>query len=367
MTAPKVLTMIRGIDPWILIPTVLLLTTSVVVLFSIDHATGSGDRAVKQLIFIGLGLACYLGVASIRIQLLEALGPGVYIAALVLLVSVLVFGQTINGTTGWFVLGPISFQPVELVKICFVWTIAWYMSRVGGETFGWKPLLLSLGLLVGLVGLVLLQPDFGSAMMLVAVWLGVVAVIHRTRWHLIVVGVVMVSLAVTSWFFLDTYQQNRILTFIQPELDPLRSGYNVQQSMIATGSGGWIGRGLGLGPQSQLHFLPEQSTDFIFSVIAEELGFLGAGGLLLMYAVLLWRIHQVSQLTSASFGSILSHGVLIYFLGQVFINVGMNMGLAPVTGLPLPLVSAGGSSIVASCIGLGLVQAAAKQQRVNRT
>lgn len=367
MARAKALTLIRGIDPWILIPTLLLLTTSVVVLFSIDHATGSGDRAVKQLIFIALGIICYLGVAAVRVQLLEALGPAVYIMGLVLLVGVLLFGQTINGTTGWFVLGPISFQPVELVKICFVWTLAWYMSRVGGETFGWKPLLLSLLLLAGLVGLVLLQPDFGSAMMLVAVWLGVLVVVHRTRWHLLVVAVFMVSLSVTGWFFLDTYQQNRILTFVQPERDPLRTGYNVKQSMIATGSGGWLGRGLGLGPQSQLHFLPEQSTDFIFSVIAEELGFFGAGGLLLMYGVLLWRVHQVSQLTSGSFGSILSHGVLIYFLGQVFINVGMNMGLAPVTGLPLPLVSAGGSSIVASCIGLGLVQAAAKHQRDNRS
>lgn len=367
MAFPKPMTLIRGIDPWILIPSLFLLTTSVVVLFSIDHAGDGGERAVKQLLFIAIGLVGYVIISSLRIQLVEAFGPAAYVLGLLLLGAVLLFGQTINGTTGWFVVGSFSFQPVELVKICFIWSLAWYIARVGGQTFGWKPLLLSLALLLGLMGLVLLQPDFGSAMMLLAIWLGVLVVVHRVRWHLVVVGLVLTSLAVIGWFFLDTFQQNRLLTFIQPERDPLRSGYNVQQSMIATGSGGWIGRGLGLGPQSQLHFLPEQSTDFIFSVIAEELGFLGAGGLLLMYAVLLWRVHQVSQRTSGSFGSILSHGVLIYFLGQVFINVGMNMGLAPITGLPLPLVSAGGSSIVASCIGLGLVQVAAKHQREHRT
>lgn len=366
MAFPTPLTFIRRIDPWILIPSLLLLSTSVVILFSIDHA-GGGDRAVKQLLFIVIGLIAYALISSLRIQLLEAFGPAAYVLGLLLLGAVLLFGQTINGTTGWFVVGSFSFQPVELVKICFVWTLAWYMARIGGQSFGWKPLLLSLALLLGVMGLVLLQPDFGSAMMLLAVWLGVLVVVHRVRWHLLVVGVVLILMAVVGWFFLGTYQQNRLLTFIQPERDPLRSGYNVQQSMIATGSGGWLGRGLGLGPQSQLHFLPEQSTDFIFSVIAEELGFLGAGGLLLIYAVLLWRVHQVSQSTSGSFGTILSHGVLIYFLGQVFINVGMNMGLAPVTGLPLPLVSAGGSSIVASCIGLGLVQVAAQHQREHRT
>lgn len=367
MSFNRALLVVRGIDPWIVIPTLLLFTTSIVVLFSIDHSTGGGDRATKQLIFAGLGVVLYIGLSFIRTSTFEAFGPWVFVLALVLLLGVLLFGQTINGTTGWFVLGPVSFQPVELVKICFIWTLSWYMSRLGGQTFGWKPLILSFALLGGLVGLVLLQPDFGSSMMLVGIWLGIILLVHRTKWHLGVVALGIVASVVIGWFLLADYQQNRLLTFINPELDPLGSGYNVQQSIIATGSGGWFGRGLGLGPQSQLHFLPEQSTDFIFSVIGEELGFLGAGTILVLYLILLWRLNLVSRLASGSFGSLMAHGVMIYFLGQIFINVGMNMGLAPVTGLPLPLVSAGGSSILASCIGLGLVQSAAKTARPRQT
>ncbi|MEK7539918.1 MAG: FtsW/RodA/SpoVE family cell cycle protein [Patescibacteria group bacterium] len=359
--------MLQGIDPWIVIPTLLLFTTSIVVLFSIDHATGGGDRAAKQVIFAAIGLALFAGLSFIRTATFEAFGPWVFVLAVLLLLAVLLFGQTINGTTGWFVLGPISFQPVELVKICFIWTLSWYLSRLDGQTFSWKPILLSFALLVGLVGLVLLQPDFGSSMMLVAIWLGMIVLVHRTKWHLGIVALGIVVTVVVGWFLLADYQQNRLLTFMNPDLDPLGSGYNVQQSIIATGSGGWFGRGLGLGPQSQLHFLPEQSTDFIFSVIGEELGFLGGGTVLVVYLVLLWRLNLVSRLASGSFGSLMAHGVLIYFLGQVCINVGMNLGLAPVTGLPLPLVSAGGSSIIASCIGLGLVQSAAKTARPRQT
>lgn len=367
MSLNQALLKIRGIDPWIVIPTLLLFTTSVVVLFSIDQATGGGDRATKQLIFAGVGLALFFGLSLVRASTFEAFGPWVFVLAVVLLLAVLFFGKTINGTTGWFVFGPLSFQPVELVKICFIWTLSWYLSKIGGQTFGWKPLLISFALLLGLMALVLLQPDFGSSMMLVGIWLGTILLVHRTKWHLGVVALGFIFTLVIGWFLLADYQQNRLLTFVNPDLDPLGSGYNVQQSIIATGSGGWFGRGLGLGPQSQLHFLPEQSTDFIFSVIGEELGFLGAGSLLLVYLVLLWRLHVVSRLAMSSFGSLMTHGVLIYFLGQVCINVGMNMGLAPVTGLPLPLVSAGGSSILASCIGLGLVQSAAKNVRSRQT
>lgn len=363
MGLDQVFQKIRGIDPWVVIPTLLLFTTSIVVLFSIDHASGGGDRALKQLIFASVGLLLYLGFSLIRPVTFEAFGPWVFVFSLMLLLSVLLFGQTINGTTGWFVVGPISFQPVELVKIFFIWTLSWYLSKLGGQTFSWKPILLSFALLVGLMGLVLLQPDFGSSMMLVGIWLGMIILVHRTKWHLGVVALGFISSVIIGWFLLADYQQDRLLTFINPDLDPLVSGYNVRQSIIATGSGGWFGRGLGLGPQSQLHFLPEQSTDFIFSVIGEELGFLGAGTLLIVYVVLLWRINLISRVASSSFGSLMAHGVLIYFLGQIFINVGMNIGLAPVTGLPLPLVSAGGSSILASCIGLGLAQSAAKSAR----
>lgn len=357
---------VRWADPWMIIPMVLLFTTSFVVLFSIDQASG-GDRASKQLIFIVIGLLAFFGLSLIRIQTFEAFGPWVYVASIMLLVGVLLFGKTINSTTGWFVVGPFSFQPVEVVKIFFIWTMAWYFSRLGGQTLSWKPIVLSLAALSAVLGLVFLQPDFGSGMMLVFIWIGMLVMVHRKKWHIALVLLGLVLAFVVSWFFLDSYQQNRLVTFIYPERDPLRSGYNVQQSIIATGSGQWLGRGLGLGPQSQLSFLPEQSTDFIFSVIAEELGFLGAGGVLLLFGVLLMRVHRISLESKNNFGMLVAYGVLLYFVGQIFINVGMNMGLAPVTGLPLPLISAGGSSILASCIALGLVQSIAKSRRPGTT
>lgn len=347
-------------DPWIMIPSLILLATSAVVLFSIDHAEGGGDRAAKQLIFAAGSLVLCAIVANVRSIAFEAYGPWAYCAGVILLIAVLVFGTTINGTTGWFVIGPVTFQPVELVKIFFVWGLSWLFGRYGGQTKEWKPIVLSGGMLAVLVGLVCLQPDFGSAMVFVLIWLGMLLVVHRTWWHLGVVAIGLALSAVVVWFLLADYQQDRILAFVDPGRDPLRSGYNVQQSIIATGSGGLFGRGLGLGPQSQLHFLPEQSTDFIFSVIAEELGLLGAGTVIVLFAIILWRLNTASSYAKGAYASLLAHGILIYFLGQISINIGMNMGIAPVTGLPLPLVSAGGSSLLASLLGLGLVQSVAQ-------
>ena len=172
------------------------------------------------------------------------------------------------------------------------------------------------------------------------------------------------SLAVVfSLFFLKDYQRDRILTFVSPGRDPLGAGYNVRQSIVAIGAGGFLGRGLSLGSQSQLNFLPEQETDFIFAVIAEELGFIGAGAVLLLFLSLLWRIWKIGQRVGDNFASLLVAGMIFYLLSQTFVNIGMNLGIAPVAGIPLPLISYGGSSLVASFLAVGLVESLVIRQR----
>ncbi|HLC64269.1 MAG TPA: FtsW/RodA/SpoVE family cell cycle protein, partial [Patescibacteria group bacterium] len=207
-----------------------------------------------------------------------------------------------------------------------------------------------------LIVLVMLQPDLGSAMILFFIWLVMVLLLPIRKKTVFIIFLIIVVLAAGAWFFLfKDYQKDRLLTFIQPQLDPLGAGYNVRQSVVAVGSGQLVGRGLALGSQSQLNFLPEQETDFIFAVIAEELGFVGASLLLILFFSLLVRLYRIAQQTRDDFGNMLALGVITYLTVQTFINMGMNMGIAPVTGVPLPLVSYGGSSLLSVLIALGIV------------
>ena len=200
------------------------------------------------------------------------------------------------------------------------------------------------------------QPDLGSAMILFLTWLAMVLLLPVPKKTILAIFLIILVLAAGAWLFvLQDYQKDRLLTFVQPQRDPLGSGYNVRQSVVAVGSGQVLGRGLALGSQSQLNFLPEQETDFIFAVIAEELGFVGAGLLLLLFASLFLRLYKIARETRDDFGNFLCLGIITYLTIQTFINIGMNLGIAPVTGIPLPLVSYGGSSLVSILIALGIV------------
>lgn len=354
----------RSLD-WSLLGAVgILILVSAVMLFSLNQLAGGGGsgRFEKQLGFIVVGIIL-LGVASqfnYR-KFLQYAYLG-YLGWFIILLLLLFFGTTIRGTTGWFQFAGISLQPVEFAKLAFILAAARFLADRSFEMEQWKTVLRYGGLLLGYVGLVLLQPDLGSVIVLLgtATVMGLITTIRPSQ--LLLLATIALTLGTLSWFFyLGDYQKNRLLTFIDPQRDPLSSGYNVTQSVISVGSGQWFGRGLGLGPQSQLQFLPERETDFIFAVIAEELGFVGAGAVIALFAFIIWRLWRSSRHLTDDSARYLVVGYCSLLFGQVLINIGMNLGIMPVTGIPLPFISAGGSSLLAMMLGLGIVLNATAQ------
>lgn len=317
----------------------------------------------KQLIALGIGLVLFVAASNVNYQLYRAYSRLFYAFSVLLLVAVLLFGQTLNGTTGWFILAGFSFQPVELMKFALALELARYFSDNARERFGWRELIQSGLRLVLPVGLILWQPDLGGAVILVGVWI-VMIFFAGIRWQQIAVMVVSVALLVGGILAsgqLRDYQLERIRTFINPASDPLATGYNVAQAKIAIGAGGLIGRGLGAGSQSQLRFLPESQTDFIFAVIAEELGFVGVAVVLGAFVLLFVRILSNVRVTRDAFAAYLLIGIFAVYCVQTFIHVGVNLAIMPATGVTLPFVSYGGSSLIMMLAMLGVAESVASR------
>jgi len=310
----------------------------------------------RQVVLVLLGLLVFFLISQINYKVWSDYYKIVFVIIAFLLLVVLTIGVNIRGTTGWFSFFGQTFQPVELAKIALVVFLAKFFSARGLRSGVLKNIFIS-GLVTGfLILLVLLQPDFGSAMILFATWLAMVLMLPVRKKTVFSIFLIIIMLAAAAWiFFLQDYQRERLLTFVQPQRDPLGSGYNVRQSIVAIGSGRLYGRGLSLGSQSQLNFLPEQETDFIFAVIAEELGFVGAGVVLALFLSLFIRLYKIARETGDNFAHFFVIGVITYLTIQTFVNIGMNMGIAPVAGIPLPLVSYGGSSLLSVLITLGIV------------
>lgn len=348
------------------VPVGLLVLIGLAAIFSvaINHPDRTLITFYRQLLYLGLGLAAMVVAALVDYRALRSYSLIIYGAGVLLLLAVIVFGITVRGTTGWLPVGfGLALQPVEFVKICFVVFLARYFSDHVRELYRWRPIILSAAALLLLVGLVLRQPDLGSALVFIGIWVGMLILLNVRRSMLLTILAIGVLTAIVGWsVFLKPYQKNRIMTFLNPERDPLAEGYNIRQSIVAVGSGGLFGQGLGLGPQSQLNFLPEAQTDFIFAVIAEELGFLGAAGVLLTYGVLFLMLVGQARRARDDFSVFLILGFGLLFFIQMFVNIGMNLGLVPVVGLPVPFISAGGSSLIASLICIGIVQSVYRHQ-----
>jgi len=287
----------------------------------------------------------------------------------VLLVLVLFFGQNIRGTTGWFRVAGFSFQPAEYAKFALIILLGWWIQKQG-RSFHTVSFLVSTAFATGfLVLLVLMQPDFGSAMVLVGIWysmLVVVGVKKRFTVGIVVLGLVAM---VFAWFFLLVpYQKERIYSFVQPDRDPLGSGYNVRQSLIAIGSGKLFGGGIGFGSQSQLHFLPEAQTDFIMSVVGEELGFVGFFLVLSLWYMLIWRLISIAAKGDDDFSSYTIIAIACLYGIQILVNVGGATGMLPVTGVTSPFLSYGGSSLLINFALLGVVMSISRSQtlRINK-
>jgi rod shape determining protein RodA len=287
-----------------------------------------------------------------------------YLINLGLLVLVLLVGQSTLGARRWIDLKLFPLQPSELAKFLLIVALARFLAA-NQEQIGHFVYLVGSLLLVGIpILLIFREPDLGTAVILAVVWLGMVVVAGARLRHITIVGLVGLLSSPLVWFFLlSAYQKRRLFTFLNPQADPLGDGYNVIQSLISVGAGGWFGRGLGSGTQSQLHFLRIQHTDFIFSVLAEELGFVGALFLFSLFIVVLMRGVRIATSASDSFGQLLASGAVVLLLFQVWLNVGMNIGLLPVTGVPLPFISAGGSSLLSMLMIQGLLESVAVHRR----
>lgn len=354
----KIGNVIRRFDWWFLGGVAVLIALGLLVQYSLgaNQDIPTLDRFGKQVTFVVIGVIAFFMLSVIDHRLLT-LHPFIHAStALALLVAVLLFGQSLQGTTGWFILGGFSVQPVEFVKMLLLLFIASYVHADISLMRLWKTNLVIGTITALMVILVFLQPDLGSALMLFFLWFAYVVLLRAPKKFIALVIVGVFVAFIIGWFFLFAdYQRDRLTTFINPEADALGAGYNITQSIVAVGSGGMWGRGLGLGTQSQLHFLPEATSDFVFAVIAEELGLFGVTLLLAALSVIVWRLVTYAKRAQDSYSFVMVVGVMCYMVFQSSLVIGMNIGLLPITGVPLPLVSAGGSSMIATLLMLGLV------------
>jgi len=351
--------LIQSFD-WGLLAVVLLLSLfGLVTLFSAVHSdAGGSQRALfyRQVVWFSGGSGALIFCFLFNYRVLERWAMALYLGACALLVAVAFIGRVSGGSRRWLVLGPLTLQPSELAKIAMILALARYFAKhVRLQGLTWRELSRPAMLVALPFFLIVAQPDLGTAMMLVFIAASMtlfVKIERRTLIGLILGALVMVP---AVWFLLKGYQQQRILTFLNPERDPLGTGYHIIQSKIAIGSGMISGKGFLKGTQNALSFLPEQHTDFIFSVLAEQWGFMGTMLLLSLFLVFFLRAINVAYRCRDPFGTLLAVGVGSLIFWQMFINIGMVMGLMPVVGVPLPLISYGGSSILTTMIGMGLL------------
>jgi len=350
-------TSLRDLD-WILILAVLgICCLGILQIFSATSGTSLSDSWWKQILFLVVGMGLMMLVCSIDYHVLLEQVPVFYIVTVVGLVGVLLFAPPINGSRSWIPMpGGFNLQVSEFSKVVILLVVSRYLAEVRTEQLTVSDLV-RLGALVGVPWLlVLLEPDLGTALTILPM-VAVGTFLGGLRWqHLVVIVLVIALVLPISWFFLKDYQKARIMTFTDPGADPLGSGYQVIQSLIAVGSGGMWGKGIAQGSQTQFRFLPETHTDFIMSTFAEEHGFVGVVVVLGLYFVLLMQLIQNAQMAPDRAGLFLCMGVAALVLFHLLVNVGMVIGRMPVTGIPLPLMSYGGSSLLTMFLLLGLVQ-----------
>ena len=344
---------------------VLLLALTAYGLFVLYSASGQNMAAVvRQGRYFVVGYLVMIFGAQISLQRYTRWAPWLYLIGVATLVAVMFFGVGAKGAQRWLQLGGFRFQPSEIMKLIVPMAVAWYLSeRILPPRF--KYVLLSLGLVVLPAGLILQQPDLGTSLLIAASGLFVLFM-AGIGWRYIMGAVVLaVASAWPAWIFvLKDYQKQRILTMLNPESDKLGAGWNIIQSKTAIGSGGWEGKGWLSGTQSHLDFLPESHTDFIIAVLAEELGLRGVLVLLALYLLILLRGFWIGVQAQTSFGRMMAGSLTLTFFVYIFVNMGMVAGLLPVVGVPLPLVSAGGTSVVTLMAGFGILMAVSTEKRM---
>ena len=332
----------------------------IMMIYSTGLSQSSGLESglwVRQAVFLLAGLLVFFFFATLDYHNLQKASSIFYLLALLLLVLVLVWGREIRGSARWFSLGFFNFQPAEFAKLALMILLAKYFQKEGGLMRRFRNVTGSFVYAVAPAALVAAQPDLGSAALLISIWAGFLILSPMPRRFFFYLLIIFLALSALSWqFFLHDYQKDRVRSFLEPTADPQGRGYNVIQSIVAVGSGGWTGQGLARGLQSQLRFLPERQTDFIFASTVEELGFVGGAAVIGLFAFILMRGARIFRQARDGFGAYLSGGITFLFFVQIAVNAGMNMGLLPVTGITLPLLSYGGSSLLVSFASLGILE-----------
>jgi len=345
---------------WILIITAILLV-GIGLLSIYSSSIGRGDflNFKKQIIFLGLALFLMFLFSFFDWRGLREnpyLILILYFLCLFGLLGLFFFAPEIRGIRSWYKFGPLALSPIEFTKIVLIILLAKYFSMRHIEMYRIRHILLSGAYILLPIVLIFPQPDLGQVLILIALWVGVLLISGIKLRHFLILVLCFLLISILSWsFLLMDYQKERILSFLFP-YDPLGVSWSQNQAKIAVGSGGVFGQGLGSGSQTQYGFLPEPQTDFIFSAIAEETGLLGVSVLLFLFSILFWRIMKIAIDSQTNFPRLFASGLTIILVSQTFIHIGMNLGLLPIIGIPLPLISYGGSNLIATFIGLGILQ-----------
>lgn len=354
---------IKHVD-WILVTALIpILLAGVMTMGSFGNGP---DFALRQLLWIAVALIVFLGTSTLDTPFFKntKVLATLFILGNALLIATLIIGSTIKGATSWISFGSFSLQPADPMKIVLILILSKYLSRRHVEIANSKHIFITLAYMAVPFLLIMLQPDLGSAIVFGCIWLGMMLVSGISRKHLTWFFMILGTLSVIAWVaVLKPYQKARIVNFLNPTHDIQGTGYNVYQSMIAVGSGRITGKGVGYGTQSRLNFLPEYRTDFIFAAFAEEWGLVGVIVLLLCFIIVFWRIIRVVYYGASNFEILFASGFLIFLLSHTIINIGMNIGIMPVTGITLPFMSYGGSHLLTECIGLGILMSMRKYNR----
>jgi len=362
---------VRDFDPVLMLAALALVVFGGLLIYSASlsqvGAPSTDDLShpvMRQALFATAGLIIALGIASMNYRTLGVLSVGLYIAAIAALAFVLVAGDATYGSRRWIEIAGTPVQPSEIAKLVIIITLAKYLADRQEQIGQLRVVLTSLALAAVPTFLVFAEPDLGSAVIFMAIWFGMVLAAGAKWTHLAgIIGACLVAVPFVFAGLVSDYQRERIALWLEPDKDPLGAGFQSLQAQIGIGSGGIWGKGLTDGGQTQLNYLRTETSDYVFTVLGEELGLIGALILFSLFIILLWRALRAAELSRDLFGRLIATGIVIFILLQTFINVGVNTGLLPVTGIPLPFVSQGGSSLITLFVCLGILQSILMRRR----
>ncbi|MFQ3549400.1 MAG: rod shape-determining protein RodA [Armatimonadota bacterium] len=362
--------LLKNFDWWIFFATLGLIGFGCLMIYSASMGNAMSISYIeRQLVWAAIGLICAIFVASIDTSFYHRHTSKLYIITIIMLILVLVIGDSSKGAQRWIGYGSLRIQPSEFAKITMIVAMSVFVVTRLRTIRTIKTFLLSLVYFMVPMLLIFKQPDLGTSLVLIAIWMTILFIMGTDLKNIglfILAGIVLFSAGWTIPGIMKDYQKKRIITFLNPSVDPTGSGYHVTQSRIAIGSGQLYGKGYLQGTQRKLQFIPEQHTDFIFTVVGEEMGFVGASFVLLLYFIILWRAVVIMLTTEDTTGRAITAGVVGMFVFHIFVNIGMTLGIMPVTGVPLPFMSYGGSALLANLLAIGLLEGVSlRRHRIN--